>query len=444
MSVSVMSDSTLSRLVRPLDGGASQFDPILERIGDAHTVLIGEASHGTHEFYEARAAITRQLIADHGFAAVVVEGDWPDVYRLNRFVRADTDDPTPADALADFERFPIWMWRNRVVEEFAGWLRRHNEAQPIGSRAGIYGMDLYSLYRSIAHVLAFLANVDPAAAKRARERYACFEAFEPRAELYGRAAGLGLHPSCERIAIAQLVELRSQAEVHLREDGYAAIDRQFFAEQNAALIRDAERYYRSMFGGRVSSWNLRDRHMLDTCEALREHLTAHGAGGKLVIWAHNSHVGDARASEWGQVNQLNLGQLMRERHDEDDVVLIGFTTHVGTVTAANDWDEPGETFMLRPSLPSSWERVLHETGRRRGFVISREAGAALHEPRLHRAVGVIYRPQTERQSHYFTSELGRQYDVILHYDETRALQPLERWPVQPAVQEPAETYPFGV
>ncbi len=436
---------TLTRIARPLDGGARQFDPILERIGDASTVLIGEASHGTHEFYEARAALTRQLIADFGFAAVVVEGDWPDAYRVNRFVRGEGGDLSAEQSLRDFERFPTWLWRNRVVEEFLTWLRDFNANRRPDERAGFYGMDLYSLYRSIEKVLSFLDGVDPAAAERARARYACFEQFEPRAELYGRAAGLGLYPSCERIAIAQLVDMRARAEQHLRDDGLAAIDEQFFAEQNAALVRDAERYYRAMFGGRVHSWNLRDRHMMDSCEALREHLAAHGAGDKLVVWAHNSHIGDARATAWAELGQLNLGQLMRERHG-DDVVIVGFTTHAGTVTAADDWDadEPAQTFALRPSLARSWERALHELGHRRLFLITEDAEGALDRELLSRAVGVVYRPQTERASHYFTSRLGQQFDVVIHYDETRALQPLARSVEQPAVHEPVETYPFGV
>lgn len=434
----------LTRFARPLDGSARQFDPILERIGDARTVLIGEATHGTHEFYQARAALTRQLIADWGFAAVVVEADWPDAYRVNRFVRAEGAYTFAAEALGDFERFPTWMWRNRPVEQFVTWLRRRNENHRVEDRAGFYGMDLYSLYRSIDHVLAFLDEVDPPAAQRARERYACFGQFDGRIDDYARAAGLGLHPGCERVAIAQLLEMRRCAELHLRNDGLAAIDAQFFAERNAKVIRDAERYYWSMFGGRVHGWNLRDRHMMDTCEALREHLADHGAGDKLVIWAHNSHVGDARATELRHVDQLNLGQLMRERHGEDDVVIVGFSTHTGTVMAASDWDGPPDVVDVRPSLRGSWERALHEVGLQRFYVISREADEVLDDERLTRAIGVIYRPQTERASHYFGSRLGRQYDVIIHYDETRAVQPLDRPMVRHAAHEPAETYPFGV
>lgn len=430
--------SRLTRIAQPLDGGARQFDPILERIGEASTVLIGAATHGTREFHRARADLTRQLIADHGFAAVIVEADWPDAYRVNRFVRAEGCDQTASAALADFERFPTWMWRNTVVEEFVSWLRYRNDNHRVVDRAGFYGMDLFSLARSIAKVLSFLDDADPAAATRARERYACFDQFEGHAELYDRAVGLGLHPSCERVAVAQLVDMRRRAELRLRKDGYAAIDQQF---QPGGP--EAERYYRAMFGSRVSAWNLRERHMLDTCEALREHLATHGPGDKLVIWAHNAHVQDARASSWRRHNQVSLGQLMRERHGEDDVVLIGLSTHTGTVTAASSWNEPPTVAELRPSLPGSWERALHELGLPRCFVISDEAGDALDEERLTRAIGVIHRPQTERESHYVAARLGRQYDVIIHYDETRAVQPLERWPICEALAEPV-SYPFGV
>lgn len=434
----------LTRFARPLDGGASQFDPILERIGDARTVLIGEATHGTEEFYRARAALTRQLIADWGFAAVVVEADWPDAYRVNRFVRGESHDSSALQALGDFERFPTWMWRNRAVEDFVTWLRYRNDNHRIDDRAGFYGMDLYSLYRSIEAVLTYLDEVDPPAAARARERYACFGQFDDRAELFARAAGLGLHPGCERVAVAQLLEMRRRAELQLRNDGLAEIDELFFAEQNARLVREAERYYRSMFGASVTSWNLRDRHMMDTCEALRDHLASYGAGDKLVIWAHNSHVQDARATELRHIDQLTLGQLMRERHGEDDVVLIGLATHTGTVLAAANWDGPAEVVEVRPSLRGSWERALHEVGEQRFFIISREAQDVLDEQRLTRAIGVIYRPQTERASHYYESRLGQQYDVIMHFDETRALQPLARELVRPALRDAAETYPFGV
>lgn len=436
----------LTRIARPLISEPktlNEFDPVIERIGEASVVLIGEATHGTHEFYDARAALTSRLIVEKGFAAVVAEADWPDAYRVNRFIRGEGADENAADALGDFQRFPTWMWRNTVVERFTGWLRTHNHEFPAAQRVGFYGMDLYSLYRSMEKVLSYLDEVDPDAARRARARYACFSDFGEHAQLYGQATGLGLSPSCEQEAVDQLVDMRLRSAQLLRRDGLSDIDEQFFAERNAVLVRDAERYYRSMFRGRVNTWNLRDQHMVDTCEALRKHLGARGPSAKIVVWAHNSHLGDARATQWAAVEQVNVGQLMRERHG-DDCVIVGFTTHEGSVTAASDWDGPAEHKEVQRSLTDSWERTLHDVGLGRFCVITREADGALDPIRLHRAIGVIYRPETERMSHYFESRIGRQYDVILHYDHTQALQPLERWPKQAHPHEPSETYPFGV
>jgi erythromycin esterase-like protein len=427
---------------RPLDGGPDQLDPVMERIGDRPIVLIGEASHGTHEFYEMRAELTRRLIVERGFAAVVAEADWPDAYRINRYVRGEGGDATAEEALRDFRRFPTWMWRNVVVEDFARWLRLRNEGLPPERRAGFYGMDLYSMYRSIAKVLEYLDEVDPEAAARARDRYSCFGYFGGRAEIYGQAAGLGLSPSCEQAAVAQLLDMRERAERDVVARGLSAVDEQFFAEHNALVVKNAEAYYRGMFGGRANTWNMRDRHMVETCEALRGHLGRHAASDKIVVWAHNSHVGDARASEWARVGQIDVGQLMRERHG-DGCVIVGFTTHSGTVTAASNWDGPAERKRVRPSLEGSWERTLHEVGLQRFSLSSRDAADALDDSRLERAIGVIYRPQTERQSHYFQSRLGQRFDVIVHFDETRALEPLERWPAEER-REPAETYPYGL
>lgn len=437
-----MDMTRLKEIARRLDGGPGELDPIIDRIGDAPIVLIGEASHGTHEFYETRARLTQRLIEKHGFGAVVAEADWPDAYRVNRFVRGEGNDSGADEALGEFQRFPTWMWRNTVVESFVEWMRRHNDGLAAEARVGFYGMDLYSMYRSIAEVLEFLDKVDPEAAARARERYACFGQFGDRAELYGRAAGLGARPSCEQAATTQLIDMRKNAERHVAQDGISAIDAQFCAEQNARLVQNAEAYYRGMFGDRVNTWNIRDTHMVDTCDALRDHLGRVTVSKKIAVWAHNSHVGDARATDRASIGQINVGQLMRERHG-DECVIVGFTTHTGTVTAASDWDGPAETNRVRPSLVGSWERALHEVGLERFFIITRDAGSALDEERINRAIGVIYRPGTERQSHYFGSRLGQQFDVLLHYDESRALEPLERWPGLER-QEPAETFPFGL
>jgi erythromycin esterase-like protein/predicted phosphoribosyltransferase len=430
-----------------LMGGPADYDPLLDRIGDAHFVLIGEASHGTHEFYAERATITRRLIAEKGFAAVAVEADWPDAYRVNRFVRGRSDDATAEEALRGFERFPTWMWRNADVLDFVGWLREHNGDRPDGpARTGFYGLDLYSLYRSIHEVISFLERVDPEAAARARKRYSCFEHCNDDAQMYGYRAAFGAGEACEQEAIDQLIELTAMSLDRVRQDGAEADEELFSAEQNARTVKDAEEYYRAMFGGGIASWNLRDRHMTDTLDSLAIHLShQRGEQAKVVVWAHNSHLGDARATELGSIGELNVGQLARERHP-GDCYNIGFTTYTGTVTAADDWDAPADRKQVRPALPGSVEELFHEVGEG-AFLLpllpGRPAAEALRDARLERAIGVIYRPDTERQSHYFQCRLADQFDAVIHIDETRALEPLERtarW----SEGEPPLTYPHAV
>jgi erythromycin esterase-like protein len=409
-----------------LTGSRRDYDALLALIGDAHFVCIGEASHGTHEFYRDRAEITKRLIAEKGFNAVAVEADWPDAYRVNRFVRSIGDDAEAVDALGDFKRFPTWMWRNADVLDFVGWLREY------GRGAGFYGIDLYSLFTSIEVVIKVLDRIDPQAARRARQRYACFDHFGEDSQMYGYATTFGMSESCEDEVIAQLMELRSKASQLPPDDA-------FFAEQNARLVANAERYYRSMFGGRVSSWNLRDTHMADTVDALAEHLRRRTGEAKIVIWAHNSHLGDARATEMGRGGELNVGQLMRERHP-NDTRLIGFTTYTGTVTAASEWDGPAERKQVRPALRGTYEARLHEVGVPDFWFVPTPANG---DELLERAIGVIYLPRTERQSHYFHASLARQFDAVIHYDTTRAVEPLERWPIEHTAEAP-ETYPAGV
>jgi erythromycin esterase-like protein len=431
--------------VEPLTGDEHQYDQVLKLIGDARYVLIGEASHGTHEFYQERAAITKRLIAERGFTAVAVEADWPDAYRINRYIRGTNDDADADAALGGFKRFPTWMWRNTVVRDFVQWLRAHNGALPSGAaKAGFYGLDLYSLSASIEAVIRYLDKVDPAAAQRARERYGCLEGFGENSQRYGYAASLDLSASCEEEVVHQLVELQRRADAYAHLDGRVAEDEYFYAEQNARLARNAEQYYRTMFHGYVSSWNLRDRHMTDTLDALLAHLDRHGGRTKVVVWAHNSHLGDARATQMGETGEFNVGQLVRERHG-NEVVLIGLTTHHGTVTAASDWDGLAERKRVRPGLAGSFEALFHALDIPR-FLLpfhDEQRATILRERQLERAIGVIYRPETERQSHYFGARLSEQFDAVLHFDETRALEPLERttgW----ETGEPPETYPFAV
>jgi erythromycin esterase-like protein len=429
---------------QPLAG--ADYGGLLERIGDARFVLLGEATHGTQEFYRERAEITKRLVLEKGFNAVAVEGDWPDAYRVDRYVRGLGSDADANAALAGFQRFPTWMWRNIEVLNFVEWLRAHNDTiSLIEMNVGFYGLDLYSLYSSIEAVLGYLDKVDPEGARRARYRYACFDQFNEDTQAYGYAAGFGVAKSCENAVIQQLVELRERAVEYASRDGRTAADEFFFAEQNARLVKNAEEYYRSMFGARESSWNLRDRHMADTLEHLGDFLERQGKAARIVVWEHNSHLGDARATEMGERGEINVGQLVRERYKEQ-AVLIGFSTYHGTVTAASDWDEPAERKRVLPALAGSYEALLHEAGTPRYWLDLRdERLEGLRKPRrLERAIGVVYRPETERLSHYFYADLPAQFDVILHFDETRAVEPLERMAVWKTGEEAPETFPSGI
>ncbi len=440
----------ISRVAIDAPAGVPPRETLDELIGDARIVLIGESSHGTHEFYEARAEITKWLIEEKGFCAVAAEADWPDAYRVNRYVRGIGDDTSADEALSGFERFPAWMWRNTVVRDFVEWLRTRNRLhENNGQRqAGFYGLDLYSLHRSMHEVIGYLEKIDPRAAARARERYACFDhASADDAQAYGFSAAFGAGPSCEQEAIDQLVDIQRNALVYARRDGLLAEDELFYAHQNAQTVHNAEAYYRAMFSGRVTSWNLRDKHMAQTLEALLKHLDRHQdvPSARIVVWAHNSHVGDARATEVWADGQLTLGQLVRQRHG-DESRLIGFSTYAGTVTAASDWGGIAERKVVRPALGGSIEELLHETGRS-GFLVSAQISPAAAEPlsavRLGRAIGVIYRPETERQSHYFHVRPADQFDAMIHIDRTRALEPLEVTSLWIAGETP-ETYPSGL
>jgi erythromycin esterase-like protein/predicted phosphoribosyltransferase len=430
----------------PLAGGAKDHDPLMERIGEARFALLGEASHGTHEFYHERAEITKRLIAEKNFTAVAVEADWPDAYRVNRYVRGVSDDVDAVEALADFRRFPTWMWRNTVVVQFIEWLRAHNDALPPGAeRVGFYGLDLYSLHASMKAVLRYLEKVDPEAATRARERYSCFDHFGEDTQAYGLMTRLNLSKSCEEEVVSQLVELQRRAADYARRGGPMADEELFYAEQNARLVKNAEAYYRSMFLEEVSSWNLRDRHMAETLDALVAHLGRTGRRAKVAVWEHNSHLGDARATEMGQRGELNVGQLTREKYGHD-AVLVGFTTHHGTVTAASDWGKPAERKRVRPAVVGSYEALFHAAQRVRFLLVWNEGDTVaehLRARRLERAIGVIYRPDTERQSHYFRARLPDQFDAVLHFDETRAIKPLETTAEWEAGEVP-ETFPFAV
>lgn len=429
-----------------LSGEKSDYDPLLEMIGNSHLVMLGEATHGTHEFYHERARITERLIKEKGFTAVAVEADWPDSYRVNRFIRGENEDADAEEALRGFKRFPTWMWRNADTLDLVGWLREYNEkiADP-RDKVGFYGLDLYSLHTSIAAVLDYLKKVDQEEARRARSRYSCFENFGEDPQAYALAATVSHTFSCEEEVIRQLVELRRRSQQYIQSKGKAADDEYFFAEQNARLVKNAEHYYRSMLYGRASSWNLRDQHMMETLEALLNHLKKGRPDQKIVVWAHNSHVGDARAVEMGRRGELTVGQLAREKYGAE-AVLVGFTTYTGSVTAASEWDYPAERKRVQEALPESYEALFHESGLENFFLNLRDVDdlrVHLLEPRLGRAIGVIYMPQTERQSHYMESHLSEQFDAVLHLDETRAVEPLERTAEWSRGEVP-ETFPFSV
>lgn len=412
---------------------------ILERIGGARTVLLGEASHGTSEFYTMRARITRALIERGAVRFVAAEADWPDAAHLDRYVRCvDEGGRAP---MAPFTRFPRWMWGNREVLEFLRWLRDFNQSISDPSRRiGFFGLDLYSLHTSIEAVVAYLRSVDEETATLAHDRYACLSPWERDPQTYGRLVATGRLRDCEAEVVSLLADLLDKRIRFEREDGFRYMD----AVQNARLVANAEQYYRAMYQGPTASWNLRDQHMFDTLEDL---LTYHGADANAVVWAHNSHLGDASATEMGAGGQHNLGQLCRQRFGRE-CYAVGFGTHTGTVMAAPDWGEEGRIMDVRPSLQESYEGLCHASETER-FMLplrrSEDLRRGLAGERLQRAIGVVYRPETERSSHYFHASLPRQFDEWIFFDRSEAVTPL-RTGVEAGVEEDRalDTYPFAV
>ena len=444
--MSIISNAVLDAVrasARPITGGADDYDALLDMVGNARFVLLGEATHGTHEFYAERARITQRLIEEKGFTAVAVEADWPDAYRVNRYVRGHGLDADGRAALSGFERFPAWMWRNTAVLDFVEWLRKRNDRVGASAQAGFYGLDLYSMFTSIHEVLRYLEQVDPHAAIQARKVYGCFDHYEQDSQQYGYEASFGMSPSCQEGVLTTLRAMQQRAHDYMQADG--TDDAFFYAQQNARLVKNAEEYYRTMFKGRVSSWNLRDSHMAETLDAVARHLERDGKPARIVVWEHNSHIGDARATEIGRQGEWTVGELARKAYGAD-ALLVGFTTYEGRVTAASDWDGEGEHKHVRPALQNSYEHLLHATRIERFFLPLREPGparTALMEERLERAIGVLYKPRTERQSHYFMAQLPRQFDAVIHIDRTTAVEPLDAgsgW----HTGEPPETYPGGL
>jgi protein-L-isoaspartate(D-aspartate) O-methyltransferase len=429
-------------LVRNLADAAESFPSIetadlaslMQRIGSARVVLLGEATHGTSEFYRMRARITRELIVEKGFQFVAIEADWPDAARVDHYVRHFQYPPSEWTA---FARFPTWMWRNSEVREFVSWLRKHNGTVEKNERVAFHGLDLYSLYDSIRSVLNYLDEVDPQSAKVARERYGCLTPWQRDPATYGHAALTGSYPTCEPEVARALTDLLAKRRAYAEHDGERFLD----AEQNARLVANAERYYRIMYYGSRASWNLRDTHMFETLKNL---LAFHGKNSKAVVWAHNSHVGNAGATEMAARGEHNVGQLCREQFG-DQAYLVGFGTNSGTVAAASEWDGPMEVKGVRPALVGSYERLCHATGHAR-FMLGLRGSAdlcgpnALGRERLERAIGVIYRPETELASHYFRANLPQQFDEYIWFDDTRAVSPLDTAEIKGL----PDTYPFGV
>ena len=428
----------LRKLARPLES-SRDLDPLIDLIGDARYVLLGEASHGTSEFYTWRMEISKRLVEEHGFSFIAVEGDWPDCYRVNRYAKGLPDSGTSAtEVLHAFERWPTWMWANREVVALIEWLREHNRRKSEAEGVGFYGLDVYSLWDSMRAVTEYLQRIDPSLAAAARRAYNCFEPYAEDVQEYARATAL-VPTSCEDEAVGVLRALRSRAP-EFREDGREGY---FNAEQNAIVARNAELYYRTMVRGGPGSWNVRDHHMVETLDRLMAH---HGPHAKAIVWEHNTHIGDARFTDMTRAGMVNVGQLVRQSHERAGVVLVGFGTHRGTVIAADEWGEPMERMPVPSARGGSFEEAMHDAGVGDALLLfdaSDDGGVAgLDEPLGHRAIGVVYDPSHERWGNYVPTIMPRRYDAFLYIDETRAVDPLHM-PVH-VDGEPPETFPSGV
>jgi erythromycin esterase-like protein len=428
----------LARIARPL-ASSRDVDPLIDAIGDARFVLLGEASHGTSEFYTWRTEISRRLIEQHGFSFIAVEGDWPDCYQVNRYVKGRSATATSAfDVLHAFERWPTWMWANREVVELVEWIRERNRGKAEERKAGFFGLDVYSLWDSMRAVTQYLERVDPELAATARRAYNCFEPYAEDVQDYARATAL-VPTSCEDEAVSVLRELRTRAPA-FKEDGREGY---FNAEQNALVARNAELYYRTMVRGGPASWNVRDRHMVETLDRLMQH---HGPEARAIVWEHNTHIGDARFTDMARAGMVNVGQLVRQAHEREGVMLVGFGTHRGTVIAADEWGEPMERMPVPAARHDSFEDIMHDADVGDALLLFNGADdggvPGLDEPIGHRAIGVVYDPGAERWGNYVPTIMPRRYDAFVYIDQTRAVDPLHM-PVVVDGEAP-ETYPSGV
>lgn len=424
----------VARIALSLDKPAD-LDPLLECIGDARYVLLGEASHGTSEYYQWRTEISQRLIRDKGFTFIAVEGDWPDCYRLNRYVKDFPGSGGDArEILEAFARWPTWMWANEEVVNLAEWLRRHNNGRVERKKVGFYGLDVYSLWDSLYAIFGYLRKTDPSLLLAARRALICFQPYGEDVQQYARATAL-VPTSCEDEVVDLLRALRAKSWKYL--DGREEF---FTAEQNAMVVKNAEAYYRAMVQGGPESWNIRDRHMTDTLERLTRH---HGPKAKAIVWEHNTHIGDARYTDMSDDGMVNVGQLVRERHSHEGVFLVGFGSHRGSVIAAKDWEAPMEVMRVPPAREGSWEDVLHRTGESNKLLLLTDVRDVLEfdAERGHRAIGVVYHPEYEHLGNYVPTVLTRRYDAFCFLDQTRALRPLH---THPALEKIPETYPWGV
>ncbi len=421
---------------RPLND-PPDLDPLLTLIGDARYVLLGEASHGTHEYYTWRAALSRRLIEEKDFSFLAVEGDWPDCYRVNRYVKGHGEAGTDArEVLHAFDRWPTWMWANEEIIDLAEWLRHHNDGLPEDRKIGFYGLDVYSLWDSMYAVLGYLRKADPSALAAARKAFRCFEPYGEDVQEYARST-MWVPDSCEKEVVALLREMQRKAP-QFREEGREAF---FNAEQNALVLKNAEAYYRTMVRGGAESWNVRDRHMTETLERLMRH---HGPKAKAIVWEHNTHIGDARHTDMADAGMVNVGQLVRERHHDEGVVLVGFGSHRGSVIAADEWEAPMQRLEVPPGREGSWEDILHQASAEDKLLLCDGLSGErdLFRERGHRAIGVVYHPEYERYGNYVPTILPARYNAFLYLDETHALRPLHL--PQHEDGEVPETYPTGV
>ncbi len=425
----------------------SYFQELLRDIGDKRFVLLGEATHGSTEFYRERAEITKALIETKNFDAVVIEGDWPDSFEINQYVHELSSYRDAQSALLGFDRFPTWMWRNEEIVDFVEWLKNYNTTyRDLNTKVRFYGFDLYSLFKSIDLIQDYLMKRDPNLWEKAKKRFSCFDHCNRDAQLYGYLAKYSYEaPSCEHEVIAQLKEILKFKD-YLYSLGNKKSDEFFSIHQNVRLVQNAENYYRQMYAGGLSSWNLRDTHMAETISEIDQYLSQQlQRPAKIIVWAHNSHIGDALATQMGEREELNVGQLMRDQYPEQ-TYLLGFTTYDGFVTAASEWGGVAERKRVNPALPDSYEALFHEMGLEQFLLLFRgqeELTRLLPSYSLERAIGVIYLPQSERMSHYFQANILRQFDAVIHIDRTSAVKPLEKTGLY-ELDDAAETYPSGL